>query len=117
MPTIEQVLASHEAALAAQNARKISTHYAKDAVVVVNGHTYRGPKEIELMYARLLDDLPDATWRTDVTVILEDLAYVEWACESGASRIEFGTDTFVVTNGFITRQTASFSIIFHEQAS
>lgn len=114
MPAIEQVLASHEAALGEQNAEKISRHYAKDAVVVVNGDTYRGPKEIALMYARLINDLPDAAWRTDVAVIHEDLAYVEWACESGTSKIEFGTDTFVVTNGFITRQTASFSIVFNE---
>lgn len=114
MPTTEQVLASHEAALGEQNAEKVSTHYAKDAVVVVNGDTYRGPKEIAEMYARLLNDLPDATWRTDVAVIHEDLAYVEWACESGTSKVKFGTDTFIVTNGFITRQTASFSIVLNE---
>jgi ketosteroid isomerase-like protein len=114
MSTIEQVLASHEAALGEQNAEKISAHYAKDAVVVVNGRTYRGPKEIALMYAGLINDLPDATWRTDVAVIHEDLAYVEWACESGASKIDFGTDTFIVTNGLMTRQTASFSIVSNE---
>lgn len=114
MPTTEQVLASHEAALGEQNAKKISTHYAKDAVVVVNGDTYRGPKEIAEMYARLLNVLPDATWRTDVAVIHKDLAYVEWACESGTSMVKFGTDTFIVTNGFITRQTASFSIVLNQ---
>ena len=114
MPTTEQVLASHEAALSEQNAEKVSTHYAEDAMVVVNGDTYRGPKEIADMYARLLNDLPDATWRTDVAVIHEDLAYVEWACESGTSKVEFGTDTFIVTNGFITRQTASFSIVLNQ---
>jgi ketosteroid isomerase-like protein len=109
--TTEEVLASHEAALGEQNPDKISTHYAKDAVVVVNGATYRGPKEIAHFYATLIGDLPDAVWRTNVAVIQEDLAYVEWACESAASSVEFGTDTFVVTNGLITRQTASFSII------
>lgn len=114
MPTTEQVLASHEAALGEQDAEKVSTHYAEEAVVVVNGDTYRGRKEIALMYARLINDLPDATWRTDVAVIHEDLAYVEWACKSGTSKVEFGTDTFVVINGFITRQTASFSIILNE---
>lgn len=111
MPTTEQVLASHEAALVEQDAGKISAHYAKDAVVVVNGDTYRGPKEIAVMYAGLINDLPDATWRTDVAVIHEDLAYVEWVCESALSKIEFGTDTFIVTDGLITRQTASFSIV------
>jgi hypothetical protein len=109
--TTEQVLASHEAALGEQNPDKISTHYAKDAVVVVNGAMYRGPKEIAHLYATLISDLPDAIWRTDVAVFHEDLAYVEWACESAASSVKFGTDTFVVTNGLITRQTASFSII------
>lgn len=110
MLTTEEVLASHEAALGEQNPDKISTHYAKDAVVVVNGATYRGPKEIAHLYATLIGDLPDAIWRTDVAVIHEDLAYVEWACESAASSVKFGTDTFVVTNGLIMRQTASFSI-------
>jgi hypothetical protein len=82
-------------------------------VVVVNGDTFRGPKEIALMYARLINDLPDATWRTDLAVIHEDLADMEWACESVTSKSEFGTDTFVVTNGLITRQKASFSIVLN----
>lgn len=111
MPTTAQVLASHEAALAEQNAAKVSTHYAPDAVAIVNGNTYHGPEEIASMYAKLIHDLPDAAWRTDVAVVHEDLAYMEWACESAASKVEFGTDTFIVANGFITRQTAHFLII------
>lgn len=111
MPTTNQVLASHEAALVEQNAVKVSTHYAQDALVVVNGETYRGRREIALMYARLFNDLPDATWRTDVAVIQQDLAYVEWACEAASSKVEFGTDTFLVAGGLIARQTASFSIV------
>jgi hypothetical protein len=79
-------------------------------VVVVNGAPYRGPKEIAQLYATLIRDLPDAVWRTDVAVIHDDLAYVEWACRCAAASVKFGTDTFVVTDGLITRQTASFSI-------
>jgi ketosteroid isomerase-like protein len=109
--TTEEVLASHEAALREQNPARISTHYAKDAVAIINGATYRGPKEIAHFYATLINDLPDAAWRTDLAVIHQDLAYVEWACESAASSVKFGTDTFVVTNSFVTRQTASFLII------
>lgn len=111
MLTTEEVLARHEAALGEQNPDKISTCYAKGAVVLVNGAMYRGPKEIAHFYAALISSLPDARWRTDVAVIHEDLAYVEWACKSAVSSVKFGTDTFVVTNGLITRQTASFSII------
>ncbi len=112
MPTTTaQVLASHEAALGEQDAAKVSTHYAPDAVVIVNGNTYRGPEEIASMYASLIHELPDATWRTNMAVVHEDLAYVEWACESAASKVEFGTDTFIVVNGVITRQTARFSVI------
>lgn len=110
MLTTEEVLSSHETALGEQNPEKISTHYAKDAVLVVNGTTYHGPDEIARFYEELIIDLPDATWKTNVLVMHEDLAYVEWACESAISRVRFGTDTFVVTSGLITRQTASFSI-------
>ncbi len=110
MPTTAQVLASHEAALGEQDAAKVSTHYAPDAVVIVNGNTYHGPEAIASMYAQLIHELPEATWRTNVAVVHEDLAYVEWACESAASKVEFGTDTFIVTDGLITRQTASFSV-------
>jgi uncharacterized protein (TIGR02246 family) len=111
MLTTEDVLARHEAALGAQDPDRIATHYAKDAVVVVNGATYRGPREIARFYAALIRALPDARWRTDVAVVHGDLAYVEWACASAASRVRFGTDTFVVANGLITRQTASFSMV------
>lgn len=110
MLTTEEVLASHEAALSEHDPCKISNHYAQDAVVVVNGFTYRGPREIAQFYATLVRDLPDAVWRTDVAVVHDDLAYVEWACASAGSSVKFGTDTFVVTNGLIARQTASFTI-------
>lgn len=110
MPTTEQILASHETALAEQNAVKIAAHYAQDAVAIVNGTTYRGRTEIAAMYASLIDALPDAVWRTGVAVVHGDLAYVEWACESAAARVEAGTDTFVVVDGFITRQTARFAV-------
>lgn len=111
MLTTEEVLASHEAALGEQNPGKIATYYADDALMVVNGSTYRGPKQIAQLYATLINDLPDATWHTAVAVIHDDLAYVEWTCESVASSVQFGTDTFVVRNGLIARQTASFSIV------
>lgn len=111
MSATEQVLASHEAALGEQDADKVSTHYATDAVLIVNGSTYVGPQEIASMYAKLFEELPDAAWRTDAAVIHEDLAYVEWACKSATSKVDFGTDTFVVSDGLITRQTASFTII------
>jgi uncharacterized protein (TIGR02246 family) len=114
MPTTEEVLARHEAALAEQDAHKVSTFYAKDAVVIVNGSTHVGAQAIASMYARLIQDLRDATWRTDVAVVHEDLAYVEWACACATSKVEFGTDTFVVVNGLIARQTARFSIVPNE---
>lgn len=110
MLTTEEVLASHEIALGEQSPDRIAIHYAKDAVLIANGATYEGPTAISRFYAELILDLPDATWRTDVAVIHGDLAYLEWACKSAASSVEFGTDTFVVTNGLISRQTASFSM-------
>jgi ketosteroid isomerase-like protein len=110
MRTTEEVLASHEAALGEQDPVKISTHYAKDAVLIVNGTTYEGPAAIAHFYAGLLLELPGATWRNNIAVIHGDLAYFEWACAAAASSVRFGTDTFVLTEGLITRQTASFSI-------
>lgn len=110
MPTTEQVLASHAAALGDQDPAKVSTHYAPDAVVIVNGDTYRGRREIASMYERLIGALPGAAWRTDVEVIEQDLAYVEWACEASTASVAFGTDTFLIADGLIARQTASFSI-------
>ncbi len=107
----EEVLASHEATLGDQSPDKLSTHYAEDAVIIINGDTYRGRREIAKFYAKLFRDLPNAKWQTDVAVIHEDLAYVEWSCECATSRVRFGTDTFVVKDGLIARQTASFSVV------
>ena len=111
MPATAQVLESHDAALLAQDAAKVSCHYATDAVLIVNGHICRGREEIAAMYAGLIGDLPDATWRTDVAVVEGDLAYVEWSCDAKRARVGFGTDTFVVAHGLIVRQTASFRIV------
>src|SRR5690554_5904560 len=96
MPVTEQVLASHEAALSGKDAVEVSMHYAIDAVLIINGHACHGRREIASMYAQLIEDLPGAVWRTDVAVIQEDLAYIEWACTSAVSRVDFGTDTFIV---------------------
>jgi ketosteroid isomerase-like protein len=108
---LKAVLSAHESALVREDAASVASNYDPQAILIVNGETFIGRAEIEGFYERLIRRLPHAAWEADRVCFAADLAYVEWSCRAGSSRVPLGVDTFVVGPAGIVRQTAWFSVI------
>lgn len=108
--TSEEVFAHHGQALGAENLEDIVADYADDAILVLQGETYRGKDGARAVFTQLLGDVPHAEWDLDTT-FADDVLYLEWKARGDAGQhIDDGIDTFVFSNGQIHAQTIKYSV-------
>lgn len=107
MTTTEDVLNHHLDAFTAQDLDETLTDYTDDSVVITNVGTFRGRDEIEGLFADLFAEFSQEGSRIDLEqkTVEGEYAYIVWDGETPENDYEFCTDTFVVRDGTIHRQT------------
>jgi len=107
MTTTEDVLDHHLDAFTAQDLDETLADYTDDSVIITNMGVFRGLEEIEDLFAGLFEEFSQDGSRIDLDqkVIEEEYAYIVWNGETPENDYEFCTDTFVVEDGTIHRQT------------
>ncbi|MFB6130431.1 MAG: nuclear transport factor 2 family protein [Salinigranum sp.] len=107
MSTTEDVLSRHLQAFGDQDMEGIMADYADDAVVVTEQATFRGPDEIRGLFDELFEEFskPGMTMGVDTEIVEDDMAYITWHAETADNDYEFATDTFLIEDGEITKQT------------
>lgn len=105
--TQEAVLDHHLEAFANQELEEIMTDYDDDSIVVTNMGVFRGPDEIEGLFANLFDEFSheETTLEVDDTIVEGDFAYLLWHAETPDNVYEFCTDTFYLPEETIDFQT------------
>lgn len=102
----EQVLNNHLGALAKGDIEAIMDDFAADAVFYKPDGVLRGRDQIRTFFEGLVEDMPPGS---DIQVkqqfIDGQLAYLFWSGESENVKIPFATDTIIVRNGKIIKQT------------
>ena len=107
MTDTEAVLDHHLDAFTGQDLEETLADYTDDSVVITNMGVFEGLDEIEELFAGLYEefDAPDSTVELDRKTIEGEYAYIVWHGETPENDYEFCTDTFVVRDGVIHRQT------------
>jgi hypothetical protein len=107
MTTTEDVLDHHLDAFTAQDLDECLVDYTDDSVVITNMGVFRGLDEIEDLFTGLFEEFSQEGSRIDLDqkVIEEEYAYIVWNGETPENDYEFCTDTFVIEDGTIHRQT------------
>ena len=107
MTTTEDVLDHHLDAFTAQDLDETLADYTDESVVITNVGTFRGLDEIEGLFADLFEDFSQEGSRIDLErkTVEDEYAYIVWNGETPENDYEFCTDTFVVRDGTIHRQT------------
>jgi ketosteroid isomerase-like protein len=108
--TPQEIFGHHGQALAAGDLDGILADYADDSVVITPAGIARGRDDIREIFARLLDDLPNAAWDLKTQILDGEVLFLEWAADSVASRVDDGVDTFVFRNGMIWAQTIRYTL-------
>ncbi len=101
-----QTLQDHIHAFREGEIDALMADYSPNAVLFTPDAVLRGRDEIRGFFEDLLAAFPPGS-TLDVTqkVIDDDLAYVVWTGESDTLRIPFATDTLLIRQGRIMRQT------------
>lgn len=102
----EQTLDSHLQAFARGDIEAIMADYAEDAVFYTPDTVLRGKAQIRPLFTELLKNFPPGS-DTEVKrrVVDGELVYIVWSGASPSMRIPFATDTFIIRDGKIVRQT------------
>jgi hypothetical protein len=107
--TPQEVFAHHGQALVAGDLDEILVDYGQDSLVITAAGAARGKDGIRGVFARLLDDLPDAAWDLKNQIFEGDVLFLEWAADSAVNRVDDGVDTFVFRDGMIWAQTVRYT--------
>ncbi len=109
--TPEEVFAHHARALGAGDLDEIVADYADDAVFISPTGVKRGKDGIRQAFAQLLADVPNAAWSLKTQIYEDDVLFLEWAADAGATKVDDGIDTFVFRDGTIRLQTVRYTLL------
>ncbi len=108
--TPEEVFHHHAQALGAGDLDEIVADYAEDAFFISPAGVKRGKDGIREAFTQLLADVPNAAWDLKTLIFEDDVLFLEWAAEAGATRVDDGLDTFVFRDGLIRVQTVRYTL-------
>jgi hypothetical protein len=111
--TTEAVLDHHLDAFTDQDLDETLADYSEDSVVITNMGVFRGLDEIEGLFADLYDEFAQAGSEVDLErkTVEGEYAYIVWNGETPDNDYEFCTDTFVIREGTIHRQTFAGKVV------
>ena len=107
--TPRQMFDHHARVLADGDIWGIVGDYAEDALYIGRDGVVHGKDGIRRAFVKLLGDLPEAQWEFETT-LADDVVLLRWAAESAHTRVDDGVDTFVVDDGLVRAQTASYTL-------
>jgi ketosteroid isomerase-like protein len=108
--TPKEIFAHHGQALGAGDLDEIVADYTDDAVFISPAGVLRGHDGIRAAFTQLLADVPNASWDLKTQVYEDDVLFLEWAADAGATRVDDGIDTFVFADGLIRVQTIRYTV-------
>ncbi len=108
--TPEEVFHHHAQALGAGDLDEIVADYAEDAFFISPAGVKRGKDGIREAFTQLLADVPNAAWDLKTLIYEDDVLFLEWAADAGATRVDDGLDTFEFRDGLIRVQTVRYTL-------
>lgn len=105
--TPRQVLEHHNKYLQSGNLEETLRDYRDDSVIINMGGPVVGIEAIRAFFADSIKNClpPETVYQTLQCYVHEEMAYITWTAESPFYSVPYGTDTFIIRDGKIVRQT------------
>jgi hypothetical protein len=103
----QEVLDHHLKAFKENDLDATMADYTEESILVTPDATSRGLAEIRKGFEGAFATFPKDSTTLDVskTVIIQDIAYIVWTAKAPKVEVTYGTDTFIIRDGKIVRQT------------
>jgi hypothetical protein len=105
--TTSKVLDHHWEAFRANDLEGTMIDYTEESVLITPDKTYKGLQEIRenFVFAFSLFPKDSSTLKLNKSIVNKDVGYIIWEASTPKFNLSFGTDTFIVRDGKIIRQT------------
>lgn len=108
--SVTQLILDHHMQTFKQNDLEgVMDDYTDESVLITPDHVYTGLAEIRQNFVAAFQALPTngTTLTLTKSVVSKDVAYIIWKATTPTLEFKFATDTFIIQNGKIVRQTYS----------
>ena len=101
------VLKHHDEAFGSNDLDAVMEDYTEESVLVTPDGTYTGLKELRGLFEEVFKLFPkDSIDYTLISeVVTQDIALVVWKATTPKIKFDYATETFIIQNGKIVRQT------------
>ena len=105
--TSEEILQNHLNSFLENDLEALMSDFTDESVLITQDTSYKGLKAIKDFYAGLIPLFPKqkSSVELEKTVINDNLVFIVWHGRSPSLEVSFATDTFIIENGKILRQT------------
>ncbi len=103
----KQVLDHHWKAFTQNNMEAVMADYTEESVLITPDATFEGLEEIRKNFENAFITFPKdkTSFQLSKSVIDRDVAYILWQAKTPTLNLTYATDTFVIRDGKIVRQT------------
>jgi len=103
----KEVLDHHWIAFKSNDLEETMKDYTEESVLITPDVTYRGLDEIRNNFVNAFKLFPkdSATFNLEKSIVVKDVGYILWNSKTPAFHLTYGTDTFIIQDGKIVRQT------------
>lgn len=101
------VLQNHLNSFSDNDLEQLMTDYSDQSVLITQEASYKGLGQIKSYFSELITHFPknQSTFELDKLVISEDLVFIIWHANSATVEVPFATDTIIIQEGKILKQT------------
>ncbi|MDR8390950.1 nuclear transport factor 2 family protein [Aliifodinibius sp. S!AR15-10] len=103
----KEVLEHHWETFKANDLEGVMADYTEESVLITPDATYRGLDEIRQNFINAFEAFPadQDPLTLNKSVVVKDIGYILWEASTDQFELRFATDTFVIRDGKIIRQT------------
>lgn len=103
----KEILDHHWVAFQQNDLEATMEDYTEESVLITPDATYTGLDEIRKNFIHAFGVFPkdSATLVLDKSVVVKDVGYILWHATTPAFTLSYATDTFIIQNGKIVRQS------------
>lgn len=109
----KEVLDRHWKTFQANDIEGVMADYAEESVLIIPDTTLTGLDQIREHFIKVFTVFPkdSTTLQLDKSVIHQDVGYIIWQGTAPKLKVTYGSDTFIIQNGKIVRQTFAGVIV------
>ncbi|HLW21256.1 MAG TPA: nuclear transport factor 2 family protein [Cyclobacteriaceae bacterium] len=105
--TTQTVLDHHWETFVNNDLEGVMEDYTEESVLITPDVTYRGLKEIRQNFIRVFKSFPvdGGKLTLNKSIVVQDVGYILWEADVPEFKLLYATDSFIIRNGKIIRQT------------